>query len=91
VRRVIADRYAEIENTRRVGGQSEVFQAADLYQGGRQVAVKIVPAKSDVIYRIFFERETGALRKLSHPNIAALIDCGTDADFRFALRGPELG
>jgi hypothetical protein len=39
VARVIANRYAEIDNTRRIGGQSEVFQAPDLHQGGRQVAV----------------------------------------------------
>lgn len=80
VGRVIAGRYAEIENTRRVGGQGELFQAADLHQSGRLVAVKIVPATSDDIYRIYFERETGALRKLSHPHIAALLDSGTDTD-----------
>ncbi|UCA22903.1 AAA domain-containing protein [Mycobacterium kansasii] len=78
LRRVIAGRYAEIANTRRVGGQSEVFQAADLDQGGRHVAVKIVPAKSDEIFRIYFERETVALRTLSHPNIASLLDSGVD-------------
>ncbi len=61
----IAGRYVEIKGTRRVGGQSEVFQATDLDQGGRQVAVKIVPAKSDEIFRIYFERETAALRTLS--------------------------
>jgi serine/threonine protein kinase len=77
-RRVIAERYAEIANTRRVGGQSEVFQATDLDQGGRKVAVKIVPAKSDEIFRIYFERETAALRTLSHPNIASLLDSGVD-------------
>jgi serine/threonine protein kinase len=76
--RMVASRYAEIANTRRVGGQSEVFQAVDLHQGGRKVAVKIVPAKSDDIYRIYFERETAALRKLSHPNVASLLDSGTD-------------
>jgi hypothetical protein len=80
VGRLIANRYAEIANTRRVGGQSEVFQAADLNNGGRQVAVKIVPATPDDINRIYFERETAALRKLSHPNIASLVDSGTDAD-----------
>ncbi|SON59724.1 hypothetical protein MSIMFI_01208 [Mycobacterium simulans] len=78
--RVIANHYAEIANTRRFGGQSEVFKAADLHQGGRPVAVKIVPAKSDDIYRLYFERETAALRKLSHPNIASLIDSGRDTD-----------
>src|SRR4051794_30839428 len=77
--RVIAERYAEIANTRRVGGQAEVFQAADLHQSGRPVAVKVVPAQSDAIYRIYFERETAALRKLDHPNIASLLDSGTDA------------
>lgn len=76
--RMVASRYAEIANTRRVGGQSEVFQAVDLHQGGRKVAVKIVPAKSDDIYRIYFERETAALRKLSHPNVASLLDSGID-------------
>ncbi|MFG1917860.1 AAA domain-containing protein [Micromonospora sp. NPDC048898] len=77
--RVIADnRYAEIANTRRVGGQAEVFQASDLHQGGRHVAVKLVPATSDEIYRIYFERETAAHHKLDHPNIVSLLDSGTD-------------
>ncbi len=76
--RVVSGRYAEIANTRRVGGQSEVFQAADLHQAGRTVAVKLVPATTDEIYRIYFERETSALRKLDHPNVAALLDSGTD-------------
>ena len=77
--RVVADRYAEIANTRRVGGQAEVFhQASDLHQGGKQVAIKLVPATGDEINRIYFERETSALRKLDHPNVAALLDSGTD-------------
>lgn len=77
---MIASRYAEIANTRRVGGQSEVFKAADLDQGGRTVAVKVIPATSDDINRIYFERETTALRRLSHPNIASLLDSGIDAE-----------
>ncbi|SCL35858.1 serine/threonine-protein kinase [Micromonospora aurantiaca (nom. illeg.)] len=76
--RLIAGRYAEIANTRRVGGQAEVFEAADLHQGGRNVAVKLVPATSDEIYRIYFERETAAHHKLDHPNIVSLLDSGTD-------------
>ena len=78
--RIIAGRYAEIANTRNVGGQGEVFQAADLHQGGRMVAVKLLPAATDDIYRIYFERSTAASRKLNHPNIAALLDSGIDAD-----------
>jgi serine/threonine protein kinase len=77
--RFIAGRYAEIANTRRVGGQGEVFQATDLHQGGRTVAVKLLPATADAIYRIYFERSTAANRKLNHPNIAALLDSGIDA------------
>ncbi|MBM7078332.1 AAA domain-containing protein [Micromonospora humida] len=77
---LIAGRYAEIANTRRVGGQAEVFKAADLHQGGRHVAVKLVPATSDEIYRIYFERETAAHHKLDHPNIVSLLDSGTDHD-----------
>jgi hypothetical protein len=78
--RMIARRYAEIANTRRVGGQAEVFRAADLNQGGRHVAVKVVPATSDPIYRIYFERETAAHHKLDHPNVVSLLDSGTDPD-----------
>ncbi|MGA4540885.1 AAA domain-containing protein [Uniformispora flossi] len=77
---LIGGRYAEIANTRRVGGQAEVFKAADLHQGGRHVAVKVVPAGSDEIYRIYFERETAAHHKLDHPNIVSLLDSGTDHD-----------
>jgi len=78
--RITAGRYAEIANTRRVGGQGEVFQATDLHQGGRLVAVKLLPATTDDIYRIYFERSTAANRKLNHPNVAALLDSGIDAD-----------
>lgn len=76
--RMIAGRYAEIANTRRVGGQGEVFQATDLHQGGRMVAVKLLPATTDDIYRIYFERSTAANRKLNHPNVATLLDSGVD-------------
>lgn len=75
---MVAGRYAEIANTRRVGGQWEVFQASDLDRGGRHVAVKVVPSKSDEIFRIYFERETAAMRTLSHVNVAALLDSGID-------------
>ena len=42
------------------------------------MAVKVVPAKSDEIFRIYFERETAAMRTLSHANVAALLDSGID-------------
>lgn len=56
--RLIAGWYAEIANTRRVGGQEEVFRAAELHQGGRPVAVRVAPATSDEIYRIYFDQHT---------------------------------
>ena len=58
-----------------------VFRALDLYRDGRAVAVKlfdqqrIEQAVLDEVYR----RETSALRELQHPNVAALIDEGTDS------------
>lgn len=51
-----------MESDHVVGVVAQVFQAIDVHQGGRKVAIKIVPAKSDDIYRIYFEREAAALR-----------------------------
>lgn len=42
------------------------------------VAVKLLPATSDDIYRIYFERSVAANRKVAHPNVAALLDSGID-------------
>jgi serine/threonine protein kinase len=57
----------------------------------RLVAVKVVPATSDEIYRIYFERETAAHHKLDHPNIVSLLDSGTDHDAGVYLRRSQLG
>lgn len=75
----IADRYAEIPGSRRQGGQGYVFKAADLLRNGQQVAVKVIPGSQDSINAIFFNRETDALARLDHPNIARLLDKGFDA------------
>lgn len=78
--RTIGDRYVEVRGTSRRGGQSEVIQAVDTHNAGRLVAVKMVSAKSDEIFRIYFERETSALRTLNHPHVAKLLDSGIDED-----------
>ena len=76
--RAIAERYIELPNTRRDGGQSEVFKAVDLHREGSNVAVKLIPATPDEIHRILFARESAALGRLDHPNVAALLDSGID-------------
>src|SRR4051794_27958741 len=75
--RVVADRYAEIANTRRVGGQGEVFQVADLH-GGPHIALKALPYGTGVVSRLSFEREPVGFQKLSPPNFPPLPDSGVD-------------
>jgi superfamily I DNA/RNA helicase len=58
---------------------ARVYQAADLEEGSRQVAVKILKREQDDrITAIAFDRETQALQQLSHPNIVELLDAGRD-------------
>ncbi|MHA7157033.1 AAA domain-containing protein [Glutamicibacter endophyticus] len=75
---IIAERYVAIRGSHRQGGQSDVFKAVDL-NGGHQVAVKVIPGSKDAINAIFFKRETDALERLDHPNVARLFDKGFDA------------
>jgi serine/threonine protein kinase len=52
---------------------------------GSQVAVKFVVASSDELTRKVFDRETSALRGLSHPNIVHFRDAGIDETGTFYL------
>lgn len=74
----IADRYAAIRGSHRQGGQGDVFKAVDL-DSGKEVAVKVIPGTKDAVNAIFFTRETDALARLDHPNVARLLDKGFDA------------
>ena len=58
------------------GGQmSSVYLALDSASGNSQVAVKVLnTSHGDDIKRELFKRETGALRKLRHPNIVRLLN-----------------
>jgi serine/threonine protein kinase len=68
------------------GGMGEVYRAHDT-RLGRDVAIKILPAhsagKPEALAR--FEREARAVAALSHPNILAIHDVGSDGDVQFVV------
>ena len=63
------------------GGMGEVYEAVQ-ESLSRRVAVKVLPphlaANESFVQR--FNRESGALAKLSHPNIVAIHDCGREGE-----------
>jgi eukaryotic-like serine/threonine-protein kinase len=68
------------------GGMGEVYRARDL-RLGRDVAIKVLTEhlalNSDALAR--FEREAKAVAALSHPNILAIHDFGSDDNVSFAV------
>ncbi len=68
------------------GGMGEVYRAHDT-RLDRDVAIKILPAhlatNPDALRR--FEREARAVATLSHPNILAIHDFGTEDDVSYAV------
>jgi Tol biopolymer transport system component len=68
------------------GGMGEVYRATDTALG-REVALKVLPervAESPEL-RARFEREAQAVASLSHPNILAIHDLGTEDGTTFAV------
>lgn len=63
------------------GGMGEVYRARDP-RLGREVAVKVLPPEvaRDADRRARFEREARAVAALSHPNILALHELGTEGE-----------
>lgn len=61
----------------RSGGLSTIRKGVDV-RDGTDVAVKFVVGSSDELSQKVFERETRALRSLSHPNIVRFRDAGID-------------
>src|SRR5262249_6158296 len=61
------------------GGMGEVYRARDL-RLGRDVAVKVLPAAFSADDKRFprFEQEARAAAAVSHPNILAVYDVGTE-------------
>jgi hypothetical protein len=76
----------EIVSAIGAGGMGEVYRARDA-KLSRDVAVKVLPAefaaRSDALAR--FEREAKAVAALSHPNILAIHDFGTDGGIAYAV------
>jgi eukaryotic-like serine/threonine-protein kinase len=64
-----------------VGGMARVYVASDRVLE-RQVAVKVLspPYAQDPVFVERFRREARAAARLSHPNIVAVFDSGSDAD-----------
>jgi len=76
----------EIVSPLGAGGMGEVYRARDT-RLGREVAVKVLPAHraqdADALARL--EREAQAVAALSHPNILAIHDLGTDQGVFFVV------
>ena len=70
----------------RAGGMGEVYRARDT-RLGREVAVKVLPeAFANNVDRLDrFEREARAVAALSHPNILAIHDYGTQGTITYAV------
>ena len=68
------------------GGMGEVYCARDT-RLDRKVAVKVLPGAfaSDPLRRARFEQEARAVAALSHPNVLAIHDCGTEGGTPFAV------
>ena len=76
----------EIVSALGAGGMGEVYRARDP-RLGRDVAIKVLPGvfSADVDRLDRFEQEARAAAALSHPNILAVHDIGTDADAPFIV------
>ena len=94
VERVLAGRY-RLKRLLAKGGMAEVWEAVDEILG-RPVAVKILHLHlaADESFRERFRREAIAAARLTHPNIVATFDTGTDAGVTFIVMelvdGPTL-
>ena len=68
------------------GGMGEVYRARDA-RLARTVAIKVLPASiiTTATLRARFEREARAVAALSHPNICAIYDVGSDAGTEYLV------
>src|SRR6516162_11406672 len=68
------------------GGMGEVYRARDT-RLGREVAVKVLPEPfaHNADRQARFEREARAVAVLSHPNILAIHDYGTEGGITYAV------
>ena len=76
----------EIVNPIGSGGMGDVYRARDT-RLERDVAVKVLPDRfaADTDARLRFEREAKAVAALTHPNILAIHDYGSDASAAYSV------
>jgi serine/threonine protein kinase/tetratricopeptide (TPR) repeat protein len=76
----------EIANLLGAGGMGEVYRAKDT-QLGRSVAIKVISGKVAQSRRTIerFEREAKTVAQLTHPNILAIHDFGSDDGVIYAV------
>ena len=76
----------EIDSLVGIGGMGEVYRARDT-RLGRTVALKVLPpdAAADPDGRRRLETEARAVSALSHPNICALFDIGSDGGVEYLV------
>lgn len=69
-----------------VGGMGEVYRASDS-RLNRQVAIKVLPSDvaADPLALERFRREARAVAALSHPNILAIFDVGSEQGIHYAV------
>lgn len=73
----VGKHFVLLKGDKRSGGLSTVRKGIDT-RDGSAVAVKFVVGSSDELSRKVFDRETRALRSLSHANIVRFRDAGVD-------------
>ncbi|HUO84292.1 MAG TPA: protein kinase, partial [Thermoanaerobaculia bacterium] len=68
------------------GGMGEIFRARDS-RLGREIAIKVLPhhLREDPMALARFQREAKAIAAISHPNILAIHDVGTDSGVFYAV------
>src|SRR5687767_5630799 len=83
--RVVADRYAVGELLGR-GGMAEVYLATDRVLD-RRVAFKILGGwlAGDATFVERFRREALAAARISHPNLVAVFDAGSEDDVHYIV------
>src|SRR3712207_355140 len=83
--RVLDGRY-QLRSLLGAGGMARVYLATDRVLR-RQVAVKVLspPYAQDPAFTERFQREARAAASLSHPNIVAVFDSGSDAGLHYLV------
>ncbi|MGW6225934.1 AAA domain-containing protein [Cellulosimicrobium cellulans] len=80
----VGSHFVLLSGGNRPGGLSTVRKGIDT-RDGSNVAVKFVVGPTDELSRKVFDREVGALRQLSHPNIVHFRDAGVDETGTFYI------